>query len=80
MNSEPSDRIKLLQQDTDFTVAVGPFVSVPRMGDCPSDSDVPFFRPSGSEPVSSPKGVLEETVVVEAWKIPPMGPRPYRVL
>ena len=62
--------------ETDFTAAVGPLVSVPRMGDCPSDSEVPATRPSGSEPVRMPNGVLEETVVVDAWKIPPIGPRP----
>ncbi|MEN6621662.1 MAG: hypothetical protein ABFD50_08960, partial [Smithella sp.] len=60
----------------DFATAVGPFVSVPRIGDCPSDNDIPFSRPSGNDPVSRPNGVFEETVVVDAWKNPPIGPRP----
>ena len=48
--------------ETDCTAAVGPLVSVPRMGDCPSESGTFPSLPSGKAPVSRPNGVLEETI------------------
>lgn len=64
--SDPSDKIMFLQRETDLTAAVGPNVSVPLIGDCPSERAVSAGLPSGSAPVRSPNGVFEETVVVDA--------------
>ena len=66
LKSEPSDNNMFLHFATERTVAVGPFASVPRIGDWPSESGAPLGRPSGNDPVVIPKGVLDETVVVDA--------------
>ena len=46
--------------ETDFIIAVGPFVSAPWVGLIPSESGVQALRPFGVAPVICPKGVLFE--------------------